>query len=175
MSMKIRYPNITGFSEKEQIKQIRSFLHQLVDQLNYELPATATTKDAPSKPPVMGVDYFTPEDKAAMVKEVKNNLGIAVARFIKDSDAGSLTCATHTAREIFDLLEEQGVPVIGLVFGGNDHTCETVTVSLRSGSSIVVGCTIADGAWSHYIGDSNCYVDGNASNKTIGNELWWGY
>lgn len=35
MSLNLRYPNITGMSEKEQIAQIKSFLHQLVDQLNY--------------------------------------------------------------------------------------------------------------------------------------------
>ncbi len=38
MSMNIRYPNITGLSEKEQLVQIKSYLHQLVDQLNYGLP-----------------------------------------------------------------------------------------------------------------------------------------
>ena len=30
-----RYPNITGRTEKEQLAQIKSFLHQLVDQLNF--------------------------------------------------------------------------------------------------------------------------------------------
>lgn len=35
MSLNLRYPNITGMSEKEQIAQIKSYLHQLVDQLNY--------------------------------------------------------------------------------------------------------------------------------------------
>lgn len=38
MSLNIRYPNITGFTEKEQLTQVKSFLHQLVDQLNYDLP-----------------------------------------------------------------------------------------------------------------------------------------
>ena len=37
MSVKIRYPNITGGSEREQLAQIKSFLYQLVDQLNYAL------------------------------------------------------------------------------------------------------------------------------------------
>jgi ABC-type Fe3+-citrate transport system substrate-binding protein len=35
----IRYPNITAPSEKEQLAQIKSYLHQLVDQLNYALPS----------------------------------------------------------------------------------------------------------------------------------------
>lgn len=38
MSVNIRYPNITALSEKEQIKQIKSYLRQLVEQLNYALP-----------------------------------------------------------------------------------------------------------------------------------------
>lgn len=35
MSINIRYPNITAGSEREQMAQMRSYLHQLVDQLNY--------------------------------------------------------------------------------------------------------------------------------------------
>ena len=35
MSMNFRYPNITGKDEKEQIEQIRRYLFQMVDQLNY--------------------------------------------------------------------------------------------------------------------------------------------
>lgn len=42
MSINIRYPNISGFSEREQITQIKSYLHQLVDQLNNELPNIGT-------------------------------------------------------------------------------------------------------------------------------------
>lgn len=30
-----RYPSINGSTEREQIAQIKSFLHQLVDNLNY--------------------------------------------------------------------------------------------------------------------------------------------
>lgn len=37
MSVNIRYPNITGLSEKEQLAQIKSYLYQVVDQLNYAL------------------------------------------------------------------------------------------------------------------------------------------
>lgn len=42
MSVNIRYPNISGFTEKEQISQIKSYLHQLVEQLNYALPTLGT-------------------------------------------------------------------------------------------------------------------------------------
>ena len=38
MSMNIRFPNITGASEAEQLAQIKSYLYQLVEQLNWMLP-----------------------------------------------------------------------------------------------------------------------------------------
>ena len=39
MSMNIRFPNITGVNPEEQIMQIKSYLYQLVEQLNWMLPA----------------------------------------------------------------------------------------------------------------------------------------
>lgn len=39
MSMNIRFPNITGTNPAEQITQIKSYLYQLVEQLNWMLPA----------------------------------------------------------------------------------------------------------------------------------------
>ena len=39
MSMNIRFPNITGVKPEEQIMQIKSYLYQLVEQLNWMLPA----------------------------------------------------------------------------------------------------------------------------------------
>lgn len=42
MSMNLRYPKITGPSEREQLAQIKSYLHQLVEQLNYALPTLGT-------------------------------------------------------------------------------------------------------------------------------------
>lgn len=37
MGTELRYPKITGASEKEQLRQMQSYLHQLVDQLQYAL------------------------------------------------------------------------------------------------------------------------------------------
>lgn len=42
MSMNIRFPNITATTEREQIAQIKSYLRQLVDQLNHELPSVGS-------------------------------------------------------------------------------------------------------------------------------------
>ena len=35
----IRYPNITGRTEEQRLRQLESYLRQLVDQLNYALEA----------------------------------------------------------------------------------------------------------------------------------------
>ena len=42
MSLNLRYPNIKPGTEREQITQIRSYLHQLVEQLNIALPNVST-------------------------------------------------------------------------------------------------------------------------------------
>lgn len=42
MSINIRYPNISGLTEREQLSQIKSYLHQLVEQLNWALPTLGT-------------------------------------------------------------------------------------------------------------------------------------
>lgn len=44
MSNKIRYPNINGHSEAVQLTQVKSYLHQLVDQLNWAI--TSVEKQA---------------------------------------------------------------------------------------------------------------------------------
>lgn len=37
MSINFRFPNINGSTETEQLKQIKSYLHQLVEQLNWAM------------------------------------------------------------------------------------------------------------------------------------------
>lgn len=48
MSGNIRYPNINGLSDKEQLSQIKSYLHQLVEQLNYTLSLVTEGEKAQS-------------------------------------------------------------------------------------------------------------------------------
>lgn len=45
MTPQIRYPNITGRTPEEQLVQLKSYLHQLVDQLNYLLSETNSKKE----------------------------------------------------------------------------------------------------------------------------------
>lgn len=45
MTPQIRYPNITGRTPEEQIAQLKSYLHQLADQLNYLLSEEDSKKE----------------------------------------------------------------------------------------------------------------------------------
>ena len=57
MSMNIRFPNITGVNTEEQIIQIKSYLYQLVEQLNWMLPTIESSTGkagASSTNPSMG-------------------------------------------------------------------------------------------------------------------------
>ena len=75
MSMNFRYPNITGRTEREQLDQMKSYLHQMVEQLNYAQQnqsgtgqAGADGKDGRNgKTPKKGVDYWTEEDVTQLV------------------------------------------------------------------------------------------------------------
>lgn len=44
MTLDLRYPNITGKTDAEQVAQMRSYLHQLVDQLNWALNTVESAK-----------------------------------------------------------------------------------------------------------------------------------
>lgn len=44
MTLDLRYPNITGKTDTEQVSQMRSYLHQLVDQLNWALNTVESAK-----------------------------------------------------------------------------------------------------------------------------------
>jgi hypothetical protein len=78
--MNFRYPNITGRNETEQIAQIRSFLHQLVDQLNYAIPKLGDTGNpgADGKTPVKGVDYFTEVEIASVAKQAAQKISFTL-------------------------------------------------------------------------------------------------
>lgn len=73
MSANFRFPNITGLTEKEQIAQIRSYLHQLVEQLNYVVPTLESggvAQEAASVP-VQGADVSYYELRSLIVRDLQ--------------------------------------------------------------------------------------------------------
>ena len=89
MSVNIRYPNITASSEREQIGQIRSYLHQLVDQLNYALPNAGSgdnTNSGSETYSVQGVEMTYYELRSLIIKnieEVRKMADDLEAEFVK--------------------------------------------------------------------------------------------
>lgn len=73
MSVNIRYPNITGRSEKEQLTQIKSYLHQLVDNLNYALPnlGTGGSTASTSTTQVQGGELSYYELRSLIIQEIQ--------------------------------------------------------------------------------------------------------
>lgn len=98
MSVNIRYPNITGLSEKEQLTQIKSYLHQLVDQLNYALPAlsagdgekqTDSAKAASAKTyEVQGGELSYYELRSLVIQSLENMENL-INQIEKDRESGA--------------------------------------------------------------------------------------
>lgn len=71
MSVNIRFPNITALNEKEQIAQIKSYLHQLVEQLNYALPNLSTGDGSTQTAEVQGGEVSYYELRSLIVQELQ--------------------------------------------------------------------------------------------------------
>ena len=78
MSMNLRFPNITGVTEAEQLTQIKSYLHQLVQQLNWALsnlePSTASESNAGTKSPMEGFSEETFNELKALLIQSSSTL-----------------------------------------------------------------------------------------------------
>jgi hypothetical protein len=72
MSLNLRYPNITGGTEREQLSQIKSYLHQLVEQLNIALPTLGEGGGtSTSTYEVQGEDFNYYELRSLIIQELQ--------------------------------------------------------------------------------------------------------
>lgn len=115
MSMDLRYPNITDTTEAGQLRQVRSYLHQLVDQLNWALKnVEAGSGGHTASTAAMGTGSASPEKEAAstfnsikalIIKsaDIVNSYYDTISKrleglYVAESDFGTYTEAT--AQEI---------------------------------------------------------------------------
>ena len=70
MNGNIRLPSINGATEAEQIAQIKSYLYQLAQQLNWLFSTIGTDEKTAS-------GGISPEDRASIIKEVEKMIGDA--------------------------------------------------------------------------------------------------
>lgn len=73
MTFDLRYPNITGKTETEQLGQVRSYLHQLVDQLNWALNTVEAYQGGNTSAPVVykQSENATPQDAESTFNSIK--------------------------------------------------------------------------------------------------------
>lgn len=78
--MDFRYPNITGKSEKEQLEQMKRYLRQLVDQLNYAFSVIRTEEDTTEKV------LLTEEEMAQILQELpsENEVTQSIRRYTNE-------------------------------------------------------------------------------------------
>ena len=78
--MDFRYPNITGKSEREQLEQMKRFLRQLVDQLNYAFSVIRTEEDTTEKV------LLTEEEMAQILQELpsENEVTQSIRRYTNE-------------------------------------------------------------------------------------------
>jgi hypothetical protein len=95
---------------------------------------------------------------------------VLVVQFTERED-GDLVSTSHTHQQIIDALWK-GVPVVGSIaaFDNKKHR-KTVLVSCAGRDCHVVDAFDGD-KWGRAVEYDMYYVDGDQSNKTIGNELW---
>jgi hypothetical protein len=75
-----RYPTITGASDKEQLEQMKRFLRQLVDQLNYAFSVIRTEEDTTEKV------LLTEEEMAQILQELpsENEVTQSIRRYTNE-------------------------------------------------------------------------------------------
>ena len=81
MSIDLRFPNITGKTEAEQITQVKSYLHQLVEQLNWALNAVESAQAGNTSPAVV-----LQNKEAVSSKDAEETFNSIKALIIKSAD-----------------------------------------------------------------------------------------
>jgi hypothetical protein len=71
MNIDIRLPNITAKDEAGQIQQMRSYLHQLAEQLNWALNAVETAQSGTVTPSVVIDKRVSPEEAESTFNSIK--------------------------------------------------------------------------------------------------------
>ena len=91
----LRYPNITGKTETEQIGQVKSYLHQLVEQLNWALNTVESYQGGSTSAPVVykGSETSSPKEAEETFNSIK-------ALIIKSADI--VKAYEETIRTDFD-------------------------------------------------------------------------
>lgn len=81
MSIDIRFPNITGKTEAEQMVQVKSYLHQLAEQLNWALNTVNSAQEGNASAPVV-----YQQGKPATTEDAEETFNSIKSLIIKSAD-----------------------------------------------------------------------------------------
>lgn len=123
MSVNIRYPNITGLNDKEQLKQIKSYLYQLVDQLNFAIPNASGGSGQTIEVQGEQVSYY---ELRSMILKAINEIDQKFAK-LSDKMQSEYVKDEEMAKAIEDAIE-QAKESGELGGGGVDNVTESETV-----------------------------------------------
>lgn len=114
MSTNFRYPNINGLTEKEQLAQIRSFLHQLVEQLNYTIGTSDGTSQssAPSTTVGQGSDMSYYELRSLIINDLQqlDNKFEQLSKKVFEDVETAVTTSLQEAKDSGEFKGEKGDP-----------------------------------------------------------------
>ena len=122
----IRYPNITGKTDAQKLEQMRSYMHQLADELNYQLEKGGSAQ---------GVNPTTARATAAAIaKPVKNDSAISSFNEIKALIIKSADIVNAYYADITELINKNNLYAAYSDFG--DFKQETNNSLYADGKSI---------------------------------------
>ena len=168
MNVDLRYPNITGKTETEQLGQVKSYLHQLVEQLNWALNTAENYQSGKPSTAVVfnNSENLTPKEaqatfdsiKALIIKSadivnayeetIRNNFE---GKYFADSDFGSYL--EETSRTIEE--NSKGVTEAYTRYEAIDSRVEGVEDEIRTTDAYIHRGLLDNGEYGIEIGETS--------------------
>lgn len=170
----IRLPNITGKTEAEQLGQIKSYLHQLVEQLNWGLNAVESYQSGNTSAPVVykQSENSTPQDAVDTFNSIKA-LIIKSADIVKAYEETIFTDfnGKYFAESDFGTyLEETSRAVEENSKGVTETHTNIQTITNKEGTGTLDKLAEEVRTTNAYIKRGHLYYDGNG-NSVVGIEV----
>lgn len=132
MSTNIRYPNITGSTEKDQLQQLRSYLHQLVDQLNMTLKDVGVNSSVSALAALKGPSSGSMEEK----KDPQSTFNDIKALIIKSADIvdayydeiNTRMSGVYVAQSVYGVYTEKNDKVVSETAAGTEELYNNLQV-----------------------------------------------
>lgn len=129
--IEIRYPNFTAINEKELASQIKSYLYQLADQLNYALNSKMTTQ---------GQRFVTTEETAQVqtLSHITKELSRISESLSNIGNALELISARIQTKLVFDV-ESFSIKTMYSDFSGNGQPDQSFLIFGDDNGKIIQG------------------------------------